>query len=277
MTSWEFPCSEPAAINISSWPSGSVAVSGEDTPTITVDVEATKSGANADAALAEVRVDFEDGKLVITGPRLTGFRRSGLDLTIKTPARSNCQAHTASADISCLGQLGELDLHSASGDITIVKASGSVSVQTASGDVFIDEASADVTIKATSGDVRLSAAGGEVRANSVSGDLAIGRCGSPVTAHTVSGDAEVRELGAGRADFSTISGDVRVSILPGIGVYLDLATTSGSVRSDLDEGEEDEGGPAPQASLELKCRTISGDIHVAKAPADAAPSQSTTA
>lgn len=276
MTSWEFPCSEPAAINISSWPSGSVALSGEDTDTITVDVVASKPGANVDAALAEVRVNFENGRLVVTGPRLEGFRRKSLDLTIKTPTRSDCQANTASADISCLGELGALDLHSASGDITVVKANGPVSVQTASGDVFIDQAGADVTVRATSGDIRIAHAVGEVRANTVSGDLAIGRCGSPVTAHTVSGDAEVRELGAGRADFSTISGDVHVRVVPGIGVYLDLATTSGSVRSDLDEGEGDESGTPPQGRLELKCRTISGDIYIAKAQADANSNQSAT-
>lgn len=269
MTMWEFPCSEPATIRINPWASGSIAVSGEPTGTLTVEVVASHPGPDTDQLIAAVQVTFADGRLEIAGPRDSGrlasfWRRKGLDLTIKAPAESDCQVHAASADISCVGSLGELDLHSASGDITVAAASGRVSAQSASGDVLINEAAADVAVRSTSGDVQVSRAGGSVNASTVSGDFAIGGCGGPLIAHTVSGEIQARDLSAGRVDLTTVSGDVYASVTPGIGVYLDLASTSGDVRSELDEDPGGGAGAQQQAALELRCRTISGDVRVAR-------------
>ncbi|MBO0833392.1 MAG: hypothetical protein J2P29_15630, partial [Actinobacteria bacterium] len=74
-------------------------------------------------------------------------------------------------------------------------------------------------------------------------------------------------------------GDVNVAVVPGIGVYLDLSSTSGSVRSDLDEVDANE--TADAATVTVRARTFSGDVRVTKsrsgrrdpvspAPADAA-------
>jgi len=262
MTNWEFPCSEPASISISSWPSGSVAVSGEPTDVITVQVEPSSS--RAEDLLSEVRVSFDDGKLVVTGPRITGFLgRKGLDLTIKAPAGSECEARTASADISCVGEFGALTLDTASGDITAASASGPVVLKTASGDVFLDQAAGDASINSASGDIQVGHARGELRVKSASGDLTIGDCGGSVTAHTTSGDIDIKELVSGRAELEATSGDVNVTVAAGIGVYLDLSSLSGSVRSDLDEADDEDSGDH-EASLELRCRTISGDIRIRK-------------
>jgi DUF4097 and DUF4098 domain-containing protein YvlB len=278
MTTWEFPCSEPATLSIGSWHAGSVAVSGEDTDTIYVEVVPSQRGSNSDSLLADVRVSFANGRLSVTGPRFDSFRRrKGLDLTIKAPAGSDCEAHTASADVSCVGRLGALKVHTASGDVTAVAVTGPVEVQTASGDVFVGQAEADVRINSASGDVQVAHARGEVRASTVSGDLAIGDCGGPLVAQTTSGDIDVKELSAGRAELSSLSGDVEVRVTPGIGVYLELASTSGTVRSDLDEDFGDDAGAPPQAALEIKCRTLSGDIRIAKAAAGASPQNSASA
>ncbi len=271
MTTWEFPCSEPASISITSWASGSVAVSGEPTDVITVQVVPSQHGANLDALLDEVRVGFDGGRLDITGPRASGFlRRKGLDLTIKAPAGSACEAHTASADISCVGDLGALTLDTASGDVTAASAGGQVVVKTASGDVFVDRADADADITTSSGDVKVAHARGELRVKAASGDLSIGDCGGSVTANTASGNIDIKELASGRAELDALSGDVTVTVVAGIGVYLDLSSISGDVRSDLDAADGDgEGDGDPEAALEIKCRTISGDIRIRKGPARA--------
>jgi DUF4097 and DUF4098 domain-containing protein YvlB len=268
MTTWEFPCSGPATITIGSWRSGSVAVSGEQADVIAVEVTATRPGANVEDLLSEVRVSFDDGRLSIKGPRSNDFRRrQGLDLTIKAPAGSVIEANTASADVACVGELSDLTINTASGDVTVAAASGALTVQTASGDVFVDRADADVRIATASGDVQVAHAGGEVRVDTASGDLTVGDSTGPVIAHTASGDIDVKRL-AGRADLRSLSGDVHVTVAPGIDVYLDLSTTSGSVRSDLDEAGGD--GAAPEAPIEVKCRSISGDIRIGKASSAAA-------
>lgn len=270
MTTWEFPCPEPAEVNIAPWVSGSVAVSGETTDVISVEVVPSQRNADVDDLLAGVRVTFDSGKLSVHGPKLGGLlqRRRGLDLTIKAPAGSVCKAHTGSADVALVGQLGEVVVHTASGDVTSTAASGPVTLETASGDVVLDQADTDVRIATASGDVQVGRAHGELSINAVSGDLSIGDVSGQVRARTVSGDIAVRDISGGRASLATTSGDVQVTVTPGIGIYLDLGSLSGRVRSDLDEqqGSTDDG---PAAELELRCRSISGDIRISRARAAA--------
>ena len=270
MTTWEFPCPEPAAIAIGSWGSGSVAISGEPTDVLAIEIVGSQPQVNVDDLLEQVKVNFEYGKLSVKGPmrslRLLQ-RLKGLDLTIKAPAGSDCRAETASAGVAFIGQLGELIVNTASGDVTATTAGGPVKVETASGDVFVEHADTDVSINTASGDVQVGYTGGELRVSAVSGDLSIGDVRGTLGARTVSGDIAVTALTSGQAELVTTSGDVQVAVTPGIGVYLDLSSLSGRVRSDLDEVDGGDAGTG--ASLEIRCRTISGAIRIAKVPAAA--------
>ena len=270
MTTWDFACSDPVDISIDSWGSGSIVVSGEPTSTVAVEIVPSSHGADVQELLAQVQVGFDDGQLYIRGPRPAAFRRRrGLDLTIKAPEGSSCAAKTASGDLACVGELSALTVETASGDTTAASVSGDVTVQSASGDVLLDRAGGDVAIKTASGDVHASRVGGYAHISTASGDVAIGYCASSVTAQTASGDIRLGAVAAGQIELRSTSGDIQVAVVPGIGVYLDLASTSGSIHSDLDPGDgdgddgedEDESGVAVQIS----CRSLSGDIQIVKA------------
>jgi DUF4097 and DUF4098 domain-containing protein YvlB len=268
MTNWEFPCPEPAKIRVAPWPSGSVAISGAETDVITVRVVPTRRG--GEQLLEHVSVSFQDGSLVVNGPRISFMRRNDLELTIKAPARSDCDVHTASADISCVGDLGAVSVNTASGDVTVASAEGEVDLKSVSGDVFVDRAGHDARFNTTSGDVKVSRVRGDLEVKAVSGDVTVGEVGGSVTVNTVSGDVDVNEISSGRANIEALSGDISVAVMRGIGVYLDLSTMSGDVRNDLDEA--DDGDQADGAAeLELRCRTISGDIRIRKGSARPAP------
>jgi DUF4097 and DUF4098 domain-containing protein YvlB len=260
MASWEFPGSDPIEMYIS-LPSGSIAISAEPTDKTTVRLEPSRPGRHSDDLISEIRVEFSDGRLEITFPRQFGMRRNGsVDLTVRAPARSSCTVHTASSDISCLGELAALDGKTGSGDLTAAVVSGPVQLETASGDLWLEEAAGAARLHSASGDVRLLRAGGDVIANSASGDLAIGTAAGSVTARTASGDLRVDRIVTGQADLNSVSGDITVGVAPGTGVYLDLSTVSGRVRSDLEESADDGTG-----ALVLKCRTVSGDVEVVRA------------
>lgn len=272
MTTWDFPCSEPVEVSIDSWASGSIVLSAEPTTEITVDVVPSHRRSDVEDLLAQVQVSFEDGQLLIQGPRAATFhRRQGLDLTIKVPANSSCAGKTASADLSCLGELSALGLQTASGDVTAAVVSGDVNIRSASGDVLLDRATGTVTVHTASGDVQANRIEGEARLNSASGDVAIGSITGSVNAHTASGDIELRAVASGRVELRTVSGDLRVAVVPGIGVYLDLASTSGSISNNLDAAGSDE-GEEPTAAVEISCRSLSGDIRIGKARPAGAPS-----
>lgn len=265
MTNWKFPCSHPVDIDVDSWAAGSIAVSGEPTQTITVEVTPANQGVD-DALLAEVRVSFDGERLQVTGPKGIGFRRrDALDVTIKAPAGSRCTAKTASADLSCVGELGALRASTASGDVNVATITGDLEVQTASGDVMVKEAGSAAKISSASGDVQIVRVGGDARVNTASGDVILGQCARSVSATTASGEVDLRAVSAGRIRLNSVSGDLAVGVVRGVGVYLDLASTSGDISSDLDESDGDESGPA----VEIKCRTLSGDVRIRRAPAPA--------
>ena len=263
MTKWDFPCSDPVDISIDSWASGSIALSAEPTETVMVEVEPSQRGRAADL-LDDVQVAFDDGQLYIRGPRGISFRpRTGLDLTIKVPAGSTCAAKTASAGLSCVGVVSALSMNTASGDLTAASVTGDVTVRSASGDVLLDKVGGELTVHTASGDTRVRQVSGAVRVSSASGDVAIGYCEGPVTARTASGDVRLDGIASGLVELNSATGDVRVAVIPGIDVYLDLSSLAGSVRSDLDEVD----GPRSdaKAAVEIRVRTMSGGIRVAKA------------
>ena len=59
-----------------------------------------------------------------------------------------------------------------------------------------------------------------------------------------------------------VSGDVEVGVRGGLGVWLDVSSTSGDVHSAL---ESDAGGGEAAADLELTLNTVAGDITIDRA------------
>ncbi len=266
MTSWDFASADPVDISIDNWGSGSIVVAGEPTSTVTVEVVPSHRGADIDELLDQVRVSFEDGQLYIHGPRGTTFRRKrGLDLTIRAPEGSSCAAKTVSADLSCVGELSAVSLQTASGDLTAASVGDELTVRSASGDVLLDKVGGTISIHTASGDVQATSVDGDVRINTASGDIKIGSCGGPVAIHTASGDVELSAVGAGRVELVSVSGDLEIGVAPGFGVYMDLASNSGDIRSELDASDGSEPDDESAAALEISCRTLSGDIRITKA------------
>jgi hypothetical protein len=266
MASWEYPGSDPVDLDIE-LPAGSIAITAAPTDVSTVIVLPCRPGRGTEEAIAQFRVEFRDGRLDILAPKRSGLRRgdAGFDLTVKVPAGSRCTVRGASADVACLGELASLDARTASGDVTAAVVSGTVRVVTASGDVWLEEAAGPMTAKTASGDVRLLRAGGDVSATTASGDVQIGTVSSAANVRTASGDIRITSIAAGRADLTCVSGDITIAVAQGAAVYLDLASLTGSVSSELEPSDE-----PGEADLQIRCKTLSGDVRVTRAvPADA--------
>jgi DUF4097 and DUF4098 domain-containing protein YvlB len=248
MASWEFPTAEPVDLQIRI-PAGIVLVTAGRTRTSTVQLAPQPRRPGAEDALRDTLVEYDAGRLVITAPdRLRLLRGSslGLKVTVTVPHGSTCTLDTGSADISCTGELSELNAHTASGDVAAERITGPAEVHT------------------SSGDVRLGSCG-PLRAKTVSGDVRIGAAAGDLTCQTVSGQVEIASAGGGRVDIQTTSGDVRVGLAPGRGVQLDLSTLSGTVGNELQHSE-----PGGEVSVILTCGTVSGDIRVSRAVRGAA-------
>jgi DUF4097 and DUF4098 domain-containing protein YvlB len=114
--------------------------------------------------------------------------------------------------------------------------------------------------------VRLRRVDGDLDAHSASGDIEIGDAGASVRGRTASGDITVLVARRGAVEVKAASGDVSVGVAQGVGVWLDLSTMSGDTTSDLAIGDA---APADGCDLRLTARTMSGDVHVTRAPATA--------
>lgn len=261
MATWEFACSEPIDANVS-LASGTVTLTAAPADVVTVQIRKGRIGADDDDQLADdVTVDYSDRHLVISElPRRgLGWRSKDLHVTIAMPAGSRAAVQAASADVTCRGEYGAVDIRTASGRIDVETVRGPADITTMSGGVQLLEA-AEATVQTASGRISIRHAIGDVMTRTASGNIVIGVAGASVNAKTASGQVQVNSMARGRGDLNSVSGDIEVKVVPGTGVYLDLASVTGRVTSDLDDTGE-QGG----AALRLQARTVSGSLHVARA------------
>ena len=104
--------------------------------------------------------------------------------------------------------------------------------------------------------------GGPGTVNTVSGDVRIGATDDSIAVNTVSGDIELEATGAA-VRVSAVSGDVTVAARPGLALWIDAQSVSGSMRSDLDVGDLPP-ADAGERQVELRIRTVSGDVRIAR-------------
>ena len=259
MSSWEFPVTEPIRLHVQI-PAGDIRVVAEPDATVaTVSLEGR--GRRSEQLIEETEVSFTGGTLsVLTPDKIRLLSNVSLDLVVQLPEGSSAELRAASADIRCEGELSELEARTASGDITAGTVTGAARLTSASGDVRFGAAGGDVSVKTASGDVQVDRADGDLTAESASGDVHAGEIGGSARVRTASGDARIGSVRAGEADVNTVSGDISVAVPAGVGVYLDLSSMTGDVRSDLAPAEV-----SNSAELTVSCRSISGDIRISTA------------
>lgn len=153
--------------------------------------------------------------------------------TVRVPAGVDFVGAMVSGDVFATGLDGRVDLTSVSGSVSGTGLGGRADLHSVSGDVEVETASGEATGRSVSGNARATVRGratAPLRFSSVSGDLTISLprdLGADLEMSTVSGDLS--------SDFPlTLGGRVRPRNLQARigagGRRLDLSTVSGSVR-----------------------------------------------
>lgn len=273
----------PGAVRLSvSNGAGLVTVDAVDTTETTVSL--TPGDSQAEKLVDEAVIEQRGDQIVVRLPRSRGGlfrgRQAKVDIDVRLPTGSSVKAELESSDLRTTGELETLIAKLGSGDATVDTVTGTARVDSGSGNLRLDRCdgamkassgSGDISAGAVrgraitrsgSGDVVIEHAAGLVSAGSGSGDIVVRRSESGVTAKTGSGDVQIGEATEGEVSATTASGDVEVAVTNGTAVWLDLNTVSGDVRSDLDSAD----GPGEtDRTLELRVKTASGDISVARA------------
>jgi DUF4097 and DUF4098 domain-containing protein YvlB len=257
---------------------GHVSFDTVDGATTTVDVEALRDDEITreaiDAMTIEARDRGDHHEIVVEGPKRHGGWLAGLGrgpkigVRVRCPHGSDVRVSTSSADVEADGRFGDVEANTASGDLTFDVVDGTLKMNSASGDIIAREVGSTGSIKTASGDVRVDRARGSLSVNAVSGDVEVGEAHGDISVATVSGDQEISSLRGGEhAKVQSVSGDVRVGVAPGLRLWIDGSSVSGSLRSELDleddpVAEESSGADGPV--VELRARTVSGDVQIVR-------------
>jgi Toastrack DUF4097 len=253
-------------------PAGVIEVELEARDTTTVELTAISGGDAAQAAIDATRQELRTAggqpEVIVHSPekpgKLRGFgRQPELRLRVIAPLGSTVRASSLTAEIECSAGAHDVNLKTISGEITLGDATGAVKLDSTSGDVRVGRVGGPLQAGSISGDITAGAIGADSRARTMSGDVTIAAAAGSLRASSMSGDIEIGNLVAGEADLSSMSGDIRAAVAPGVRVYLDLKTLSGDANSHLDAGADAPSGP----QLTLKASTKSGDVTVSRAAA----------
>ena len=254
-------------------PSGRVVVTTVDEPRTSVDVISTgRRGTDAIEAIEISAEPYRDGHLVTVeykdrirwGPIQISWG-GDVEVRVTCPPGSNLDFGSGSADIRVDGDLGEVSVKTASGDVSLGDVAKRLQAKTASGDVFAGTIANGGQVVTVSGDVRLDGFESDLAARSVSGDVRIGWIRGPLQLSTTSGDVVLDSVESGEVRAQTVSGDARIGVGRGTRVFIDAASLSGDLSSELDL--EDETPESEQAGpvVPLHVKTVSGDVQIVRA------------
>jgi DUF4097 and DUF4098 domain-containing protein YvlB len=273
----KFDTPQPISITLSLLVADVRLVTGERTDTV-VELGPANPNSKADVKIAEqTRVEYADGRLLVKTPKQLGslFGRTGsIELTIHAPQGSSLSGDSAMGALSCDGPLGEcrfksglgkinlgrtgaLQLVTGGGDISVDRAEGEVHVNTGTGTLRIRHADGHATIKNSAGTTWIGEVTGELRIGNAAGDITVERAHAGVTAKTAHGAIRIGEVRRGSVVMETAMGDLEVGIRPGTAAWLDVNTTVGHVRNQLDAVTSPE---KSDETVEIRARTYQGDI-----------------
>jgi DUF4097 and DUF4098 domain-containing protein YvlB len=227
-------------------------VSGEDG---VVEVNLTGS----ESALSRYTVEERGGQIVVEPESGRMGRWSSVDIEIRVGADADVHARLGSADIAAEVTLGNFVVEAGAGDISAPNVSGDVRIKTAAGDVELGKVGGRLDIAAASGDIRVESVVRDVTVKTAAGDISIETADGSFLGHAASGDIHVSRFGGEVFQAKTLSGDVRVGVLPGRKLSVDFQSLSGDVRTEFPVTAGDTSDAVPGL---ISVKTMSGDVVV---------------
>jgi hypothetical protein len=211
---------------------------------------------------AEIAWSESGRRLVVRSSQELPLRVVPLAITVWAPTRSRLAARVGAGDVRVSGRTGWAGVRTGSGNATLDGVDGDADVTTGSGAIDLGPVTGRARLRTGSGAVRAAATGGPAEIKTGSGDVVLGEVNGDVRLRTGSGDVTVSDARSGALQIVTGSGAVRVGVHPGVGAELDLVSGSGKARSELDVAAV---APEKPAALQVRGRTGSGDVLVARA------------
>jgi hypothetical protein len=264
---------------------GSVRVSASERADTVVDVRPRDPGSTTDTEAAEqTRVEYADGRLSITAPKrslLRSLRGTGpaIEVDISLPEGSELDA-TGWSDYVCTGRLGSVAVEKAAGvrieraarmrannsmgDIIVGRIDGTADLRTAMGRIRVAALGGTASLKTSAGDVSVGEVSAAARLTTAYGDIGVDRALASVHAKTSAGSVRIGEAAAGTIELETAYGELEIGVPDGVAAYLDVSSSNGAVRSELDASAAPAEGDQRQ-TVEIRGHTQFGGIVIRRA------------
>jgi DUF4097 and DUF4098 domain-containing protein YvlB len=221
-----------------------------------------------------VTADERHGGHVITVEQQDKIRWGPIQITwggdvevrVTCPAGADLDLSGGSTDLRVEGELGLVTARTASGDMKLETVKNKIQLKTASGDVSVGSIEVGGSVTTVSGDLGIRQLDGALTARSVSGDVRIGAIRAPLTLSTTSGDVNLESVEAGEVRVQSVSGDARIGVGRGTRVFIDAASVSGDLTSELGVADHEQPSAEPSEAsgpvVPLHVKTVSGDVSV---------------
>ncbi|MFE9694188.1 DUF4097 domain-containing protein [Micromonospora sp. NPDC005806] len=260
---------------------GDVRIAASDRTDTVVEVRPSDEADESDVKAAQqVRVDYTNGMLRVTGPKARVFdfsrKTRSVDVSIELPSGSQVSADMQVGDIRCAGRLGECRLKTSAGNVRLERTgplrlatsaghvtadgiTGNAEISTGSGKVQIGEVDGTAVVKNSNGDTTIDAVTGDVRVRAANGDIHVERAGAGVDAKTSNGSIRLREVVRGSVVLGTAMGDLDIGIADGTAAWLEVNTGFGHVRNLMENTTRPD---QADQTVEVRGRTSYGDITI---------------
>jgi hypothetical protein len=276
----EYDTPEPISVNLELG-YGDVRIAAGDRADTTVEVRPSDDTDESDVkAAGQVRVDYANGTLQITGPRARAFdfsrKTRAVEVTIALPAGSQVSANLQAGDLLGTGRLGACRVKTSAGNIrlddtgalraetsaghlSVESVAGNAEISTSSGKVQIGRVEGTAVVKNSNGATTIDSVTGDVRVRAANGDISVERAGGSVDAKSSNGGITLGEVARGSVVLSTAMGDLEVGIAEGTAAWLEVNTSFGHVHNQLENATKPEEG---LEIVEVRGRTSYGDITI---------------
>lgn len=279
MPHYETP--EPISVTLELGVVGDVRITASDRTDTVVEVRPSEETDESDVKAAQqVRVDYTNGTLQVTGPKARAFdfsrKTRSVDVSIELPSGSQVSAEIQIGDVRSAGWLGEcrfktgagnawlgrtgpLRLNTGAGRITVNGIAGNAEISTGTGKVQIGEVEGTAAVKSSNGDITIDAVTGDARVRTANGEISIDRAGAGVDAKTSNGSIRLGEVVRGSVVLGTAAGNLDIGIAEGTAAWLEVNTGFGHMRNLLEDVTRPD---KADETVEVRGRTSYGDVTI---------------
>lgn len=223
-----------------------------------VKIELTGDSNLVDAAVVDVTTDL----ITIHSREKSRMFGRRVHITVTTPPGGSVRARVGAGTIRVRAEMNDVALESGAGDIRVDEPVKDVTIRVGSGDIMLPEISGDADISSANGDIRIKSVN-NVKISTAAGDVRLNNVERSARVKSASGDITVRRFAGTDLDVKTMSGDVRIGLIPNLEVKASIKTLSGDFRNRITPSSGDRIGIAL-----LQVSSFSGDVTLTSAGAE---------